>query len=387
MISIKDKHGNILAVVKAESLAGVNLEGMDLTDANLASMDLRFSNLSRTSLHGANLKNSDLSDSTFFQADLSDADLSGSHLANTIFDYAKMINTNLADSLLVGATFRNSDLSSANLSGSDTRNASFEGATLTDTNFESSFPHSWNAIAASVWLPDHYPVGTFSRQAFRQFVAYQRFAHKWMTHDHMLIKPSKEDLKKALDKLALAKDLLEKNEAHFEKYKAERTKFRETPPMHHALTFGKEKLGNIIKSLHQHEGSAAEIKQALNSLTGIESLLASAFAKSSDKHQIDLMEPMKKVFADLGEAHKALKEYHTPMALAEKLEELKKRPKMMKYYPPTHKDDQGKATFKRFEESPAGYVDPELEKELFGYEEKMEKEKDIPKNLPPGYTT
>lgn len=359
MIKIRDRRGQLLAVVKADHLAGSNLEGFDLSGADLVGADLRFSNLTRTNLQDANLKNSDLSKALLLRANLTNANLEGSHLSGTIFDYARMVNTNLADSLMVGAMFNNTDLTEANLSGSDLRLASFEGANLHGANMEAT-------ISASIWFPDDYPVGTFSRTAFRNFIAYVKFAHKWMDEKRWLKPASTEDLHTALNKLVLAKDKLAKHKDYFESMAK---KYR-NDYLHNAVKFAQDKLGDIIKILH-HSAAAAETKQALNSLTGVESMVAQGYASSGDMHQTDTMPVMKEILALLGDAHKALKDYFIPMELHQKLEELKKKRKMMKFYP---------AKFKDFGLSPEGFVDKELEKELFGYEEKMEKK------LEPGYT-
>jgi hypothetical protein len=81
MIEIKNKNGDVLFIVQADTLRGADLSWADLREANLRGADLRGADLSRANLRGAYLSRANLR-----EANLRGADLRGAYLpAPTMF--------------------------------------------------------------------------------------------------------------------------------------------------------------------------------------------------------------------------------------------------------------------------------------------------------------
>jgi hypothetical protein len=67
----------VVTRVPCQTLAGCNLNGLDLTGANLQGADLTGANLNGADLTGANLQGANLNEANLNRADLTSADLTG----------------------------------------------------------------------------------------------------------------------------------------------------------------------------------------------------------------------------------------------------------------------------------------------------------------------
>lgn len=128
------------------NLRGSDLNGVDLRNANLMGADLKGANLSGADLRGATLSNADLRGATLNRAMLSGAtlnraDLRGADLSNTILSGA-----NLWDANLNGASLDRANLWDANLSGASLSGADIKGAILSSANLRSA-----NLSRANLW--------------------------------------------------------------------------------------------------------------------------------------------------------------------------------------------------------------------------------------------
>ena len=136
------------------NLSGVNLTGVDLSEAdlngvNLSNADLRYTNLRGANLSGADLNNANLRNADLRGADLRDANLwnvnlrnadlkyanlRGINLRNYNLKYANLSNTNLMDADLGDADLKNADLRDTDLRCADLRNADLRDAILSNAD-------------------------------------------------------------------------------------------------------------------------------------------------------------------------------------------------------------------------------------------------------------
>jgi hypothetical protein len=107
------------------TLAGCNLQGLNLKYADLTGDNLSGANLTGADLSGAKLNGADLSSTNLSGVDLSGANLSGADLSD-----ANSKGTDLTGAILNGA-----NLTGINLNGANLTNADLEGATTTGANF------------------------------------------------------------------------------------------------------------------------------------------------------------------------------------------------------------------------------------------------------------
>lgn len=131
------------------NLSGVNLRGIDLSEADLNGVNLSNADLSYTNLRGANLSGADLNNANLRNADLRGADLwnvnlrnadlkyanlRGINLRNSNLKYANLSDTNLMDADLGDADLRNADLRDTDLRCADLRNADLRDAILSNAD-------------------------------------------------------------------------------------------------------------------------------------------------------------------------------------------------------------------------------------------------------------
>ena len=101
-MQIKNKKGEVLSIVEAETLQAA---------------DLRYSNLYEAQLAQANLSEADLCWANLCWADLRGADLRGANLEFVNFRYADLTGADLTGADLTGASLRFADLSRATIEG------------------------------------------------------------------------------------------------------------------------------------------------------------------------------------------------------------------------------------------------------------------------------
>ena len=107
-----------------------NLATEDFLDS-LVGMNLHKVNLSQVDLSYAFLREADLVEATLNGAILSEADLSRAYLRGTNLRKAFMIGAHLTEADLRGADLHGANLTGANLTGADLRGADLRGANLT----------------------------------------------------------------------------------------------------------------------------------------------------------------------------------------------------------------------------------------------------------------
>ena len=154
------KNGESMAGVELRKLdlSELDLKGVQLHDARLRDVNLKNTILYGADLSGATLQRCDLSGAVLGEATLVDADLTGAeamkidlrsaNLAGAVLDQAKMKSALLDDAKAAGASFYEADLSNASFLRADLSNArvdatiihgvSFEDATLTDAALDSA---------------------------------------------------------------------------------------------------------------------------------------------------------------------------------------------------------------------------------------------------------
>lgn len=111
--------GEVIAVIEADSLIGVNLRQRTLDHADFQ----------RADLHGADFTRANLLGAHFEDADLSEANFEGAHLWLGDFRGACLRETNLTNASLVGARLQGVDLRRANLHNTELRFACYDETT------------------------------------------------------------------------------------------------------------------------------------------------------------------------------------------------------------------------------------------------------------------
>lgn len=96
--------------------SGLDLEGLDFTEAVLPFVNLKGAKLANailydTDLRGANLEGAYLSEADFSCAYLADANFTGASLSNTIFASACLADAKLSGAYIHGANFEGANLS------------------------------------------------------------------------------------------------------------------------------------------------------------------------------------------------------------------------------------------------------------------------------------
>jgi len=129
----------------------IDLRGQDLTGMHLANTVFIESNLDSAILVGVNLQNARLPKANLQRANLSGADLSYAKLKSANLRYANFSGANLT-----GADFSSADLTAANMNGAILVKANFTNAILTDIDWgtadrsEAVFSTETNQIAIAV---------------------------------------------------------------------------------------------------------------------------------------------------------------------------------------------------------------------------------------------
>ncbi len=114
------------------NLAGIDLNGCDLSKSNLRGTNLNGANLSNVNLNGANLQ-----DASLRGANLTKASLCGVNLADTNLDGANLTHADLRGSDLRRANLNNTNLTNTDLSGVDVRDTKFNNCIgLNSSNIE-----------------------------------------------------------------------------------------------------------------------------------------------------------------------------------------------------------------------------------------------------------
>ena len=98
---------DVLLRVEGDTLAGIDLDGVDLGFAVLTNADLSYSSMQGTRLFGSKMCCVILTNASLRKADLSAADLS----------FARLINTDLSGAWLPGANLEDADLTGADIEG------------------------------------------------------------------------------------------------------------------------------------------------------------------------------------------------------------------------------------------------------------------------------
>ncbi|MEM7579089.1 MAG: pentapeptide repeat-containing protein [Cyanobacteria bacterium P01_A01_bin.80] len=96
---------SLVREIRRQGAKGLNLIGVDLSDADLSGVDFRGADLNDADLSGADLSDADLSDADLSGADLSDADLSDADLSGADLSGADLNDAILSyGTNLIGAT-------------------------------------------------------------------------------------------------------------------------------------------------------------------------------------------------------------------------------------------------------------------------------------------
>lgn len=104
-MQIKNKKGEALSILGAETLQGANLRysklhEAQLAQANLSEADLYWADLTCADLRGADLRGANLEFANFKYADLSGADLTGASLRFADLSYATIEGVKLPDGVI-----------------------------------------------------------------------------------------------------------------------------------------------------------------------------------------------------------------------------------------------------------------------------------------------
>lgn len=104
-MQIKNKKGEVLSIVEAETLQGADLRYSNLYEAQLAQInlneaDLCWANLTGADLRGADLRGANLEFANFRYADLTGADLTGASLRFADLSYATIEGVKLPDGVI-----------------------------------------------------------------------------------------------------------------------------------------------------------------------------------------------------------------------------------------------------------------------------------------------
>ena len=104
-MQIKNKKGEVLSILEAETLQGANLRysklhEAQLAQANLSEADLYWADLTAADLRGADLRGANLEFANFRYADLTGADLTGASLRFADLSYATIEGVKLPDGVI-----------------------------------------------------------------------------------------------------------------------------------------------------------------------------------------------------------------------------------------------------------------------------------------------
>nr|VFK67955.1 MAG: Pentapeptide repeat-containing protein [Candidatus Kentron sp. UNK]VFK73034.1 MAG: Pentapeptide repeat-containing protein [Candidatus Kentron sp. UNK] len=130
--SRKSKKEGIGKKEKKGKLAGVDLTGVDLSEANLEDADLSEAKLWDADLSEANLRNATILKAGFQNANLSKADFDGADLSGARLQKANLSGTNFSTATLSDARLKTANLSRADLSKADLSKADLSSADLED---------------------------------------------------------------------------------------------------------------------------------------------------------------------------------------------------------------------------------------------------------------
>jgi hypothetical protein len=138
------------------TLAGMSLNGIDLSNARLAGANLSDCGLWGANFSRSNLRGADFQRSTLVEADLVAAELQGANFSSALLDQAGLSNAALAQAQFQSASLRNAflggtDLTGANLNSADLSGASLEGARLISTDLTGATIDSCRVYGMSAW--------------------------------------------------------------------------------------------------------------------------------------------------------------------------------------------------------------------------------------------
>jgi uncharacterized protein YjbI with pentapeptide repeats len=123
------KNGEPLFLTE-QNLTGLNLSGIDLTQAVLLGINFDFATMNNTCLDCANLGYS-----SFRKAELNSLSLIKAEANHTFFEAAILCNGNAFRTTFIGACFKEADLRGMNFSDSLLSNADFSGAKINGCKF------------------------------------------------------------------------------------------------------------------------------------------------------------------------------------------------------------------------------------------------------------
>ena len=115
---------------QGESLANLDLSGLDLSGGILTRADLSGCNLERTNLSGADLSGAVLKNSLMADADLNSCNLSAANLSGAAAPRVNFASSDMAGSNMTGSLFGQADMTGANLNRADMTGADLSGANL-----------------------------------------------------------------------------------------------------------------------------------------------------------------------------------------------------------------------------------------------------------------
>jgi uncharacterized protein YjbI with pentapeptide repeats len=126
--------GAALGLRAGTTVNGLDLRGVDLTEARLDRSTLNGVRLDRAQMAGADLRASTLNSVSLSDADLSDARLDGSTLNDVRLDRAEMAGANLRAAELNSVSLTAADLSRVCLAGATLNEARLDGAQMVAAN-------------------------------------------------------------------------------------------------------------------------------------------------------------------------------------------------------------------------------------------------------------
>ncbi len=150
---------------RGESLAGLDLTGVDLSECDLAGADFKGAILERASfvhaslvkadfteavLPGAFFDNADLAGALFADADLTGASLLRVDAAGAVFDGAVAVGSRWGGSRLDGASMKKIDLTGARLTRCRIAGAALDGADLSETLLDESVLQGSSLVEATL---------------------------------------------------------------------------------------------------------------------------------------------------------------------------------------------------------------------------------------------
>lgn len=141
----KDSYACLRIIRNIRTLNRYRITQMQLDFIDLPKAALNNSNLSKSSMIGfrsisgdfsqSSLTNCILNSGNFTYSNFSNTDLRGSHIQNTVFNEAIMVDANLQNCSCSTSSFQHARLNRADFSGSDLMGCDFTGAYLMHTSF------------------------------------------------------------------------------------------------------------------------------------------------------------------------------------------------------------------------------------------------------------